>query len=631
MKKIAFLLVTLHLSITYIYAQTENNITRYLRVEQGNTISKVVIDNNVPYFIRTELDKDNQFSVNVYKGDESNHEEALIAKYPENTKIYLKEFMMEQRKDDFDFFTNITETILENDHPTQEMFLNKINDIRNLESVEDAYVTDYEFIITTVNGPTFVYPFETLPSIFDDDEGLIETLSNTNSEPNISLRAENASIRIAVFNYFSNDNSRKNQNYLVDNTVSMLRSQGCTVDYYLHEQCASKNYNDALFGNYNAVYISTDGCYLQDKGYAFINTSEYYDKGIFGQVWGNGMTQQQVDYEEFIGTTFIRADGLFSNRYYKAYPLSNIAGYNAHLNGKLVYLASCESTMSKASNFWAESSGSIVGWNGKNVVGQAVGSILFYRMIVGHESLVGWANHFYGWKDPETNAEVQIKGIQNFKFVSSDSDNPFMSNGAVITQPLNGQYIKTTNNMVAFTIKGTYDTNMTVMSNPFLLATNSKSEVLDRIYITVKDGKFSKTFYFYEAFGVVNFSPHITFDLFPPITSVVFSGKFKENYALVPDEEEEDTSTLSVSQSSLTFPASGGTQTFTITSNTEWTIINIAPYLTISPLSGVNNGTVTVTAEPNTEASTRGAIIRIFVSDEPVQAISVIQQSTDNT
>ena len=69
---------------------------------------------------------------------------------------------------------------------------------------------------------------------------------------------------------------------------------------------------------------------------------------------------------------------------------------------------------------------------------------------------------------------------------------------------------------------------------------------------------------------------------------------------------------LSVSRSLLFFEINGGSLTFNVTSNTNWTVNRgSASWLTVSPASGSNNGTVTVSATANTSISRREAVLTV--------------------
>ena len=90
---------------------------------------------------------------------------------------------------------------------------------------------------------------------------------------------------------------------------------------------------------------------------------------------------------------------------------------------------------------------------------------------------------------------------------------------------------------------------------------------------------------------------------------------------------------LSVSPNSLYFAASGASHTFNITSNDGWYVSKEASWLTVSPSTGNNNRTVTVTADRNTATSSRNATItvRSNVSGVSAQNISVTQAEATTT
>jgi len=91
--------------------------------------------------------------------------------------------------------------------------------------------------------------------------------------------------------------------------------------------------------------------------------------------------------------------------------------------------------------------------------------------------------------------------------------------------------------------------------------------------------------------------------------------------------EKASNYTLSVSPTSLNFATAGGQQTFSITSNTNWTSTSSNSWLTVSPSSGSNNGTVTVTAAVNTATSQRTATITVSGTGVTAQTITVTQDA----
>ena len=80
--------------------------------------------------------------------------------------------------------------------------------------------------------------------------------------------------------------------------------------------------------------------------------------------------------------------------------------------------------------------------------------------------------------------------------------------------------------------------------------------------------------------------------------------------------QDKFTPSLTVSRSSINFSPNQEQVTFNITSNTNWTVSRgSTTWLTVSPASGSNNGTVTVSAAANTSTSNRTATITVSGGD----------------
>ena len=73
--------------------------------------------------------------------------------------------------------------------------------------------------------------------------------------------------------------------------------------------------------------------------------------------------------------------------------------------------------------------------------------------------------------------------------------------------------------------------------------------------------------------------------------------------------------TMSVSPTSLSFQAAGGSQAVTITGNVDWTASSSASWLTLSPKSGTESGSMIVTAATNNTTSSRSATITLSGSN----------------
>jgi hypothetical protein len=94
------------------------------------------------------------------------------------------------------------------------------------------------------------------------------------------------------------------------------------------------------------------------------------------------------------------------------------------------------------------------------------------------------------------------------------------------------------------------------------------------------------------------------------------------------DDVRGSNTTLSVSPTTLSVAAeANSTGTFTVTSDTSWTISNSQYWLTVSPTSGSNNDTVTVTAKQNGSLARRAKLTVSAIGDIS-QTVTVIQSGT---
>lgn len=72
------------------------------------------------------------------------------------------------------------------------------------------------------------------------------------------------------------------------------------------------------------------------------------------------------------------------------------------------------------------------------------------------------------------------------------------------------------------------------------------------------------------------------------------------------------TNTLAVAPASLAFAAAGGSAIVAVTSNVSWTATSNQPWLSVTPASGTNNGSLTITGTANAGLSTRSGVITLF-------------------
>jgi hypothetical protein len=86
---------------------------------------------------------------------------------------------------------------------------------------------------------------------------------------------------------------------------------------------------------------------------------------------------------------------------------------------------------------------------------------------------------------------------------------------------------------------------------------------------------------------------------------------------------------LTVSSNTLTIAAAANsTNTFNITSNTDWAAASDQTWLTVGTLTGSGNATITLTAAVNTVTSTRSATVTVSASGANNQIITVTQDAS---
>ena len=90
--------------------------------------------------------------------------------------------------------------------------------------------------------------------------------------------------------------------------------------------------------------------------------------------------------------------------------------------------------------------------------------------------------------------------------------------------------------------------------------------------------------------------------------------------------------TLALSHDTLNFEGGGGNLSFTVTSNTNWSIGTLPEWLTVTPASGTGNGMVTVTTTPHSHVMGLSRWFTITVSGTgagtPSKTIYIVQRSS---
>ncbi len=83
---------------------------------------------------------------------------------------------------------------------------------------------------------------------------------------------------------------------------------------------------------------------------------------------------------------------------------------------------------------------------------------------------------------------------------------------------------------------------------------------------------------------------------------------------------------LSLSATTLSFEETGGTSSLTVSSNTAWNVSDNADYVSITPVTGTNNGTITVNCLANNQTQSRSATITVTASGAAPLTISLTQK-----
>lgn len=85
---------------------------------------------------------------------------------------------------------------------------------------------------------------------------------------------------------------------------------------------------------------------------------------------------------------------------------------------------------------------------------------------------------------------------------------------------------------------------------------------------------------------------------------------------------------MSVSQTSFNFTDAGSSNTFNVSSNVGWTVQSSADWCTVSPMTGDQNGSVTIQVAANVEATPRNCTITVkSLSGNLTKEIAVTQEA----
>ena len=232
----------------------------------------------------------------------------------------------------------------------------KREELEAFPSVESVEILEMETIVHFASGEVVYYPYA-FPSIFDQEDA-----EEPAPSPRRAKNKEKASAKasgfvdadVAIFNLFSEDSGRKNQNKLVDNTKALFERAGLSVHLYGRDDFNIDNLVDVIESN-AIIFVSTLG--TTDNrillGQKVTNIPETYDNLMYI----NNFHTKKYEGSQRYTTDIIQ---ILNDKHY---------------SGALVYLASCYTRPNSNSNL------PLIGWDGINKVGQAYGLIFADYMV----------------------------------------------------------------------------------------------------------------------------------------------------------------------------------------------------------------------------------------------------------
>ena len=85
---------------------------------------------------------------------------------------------------------------------------------------------------------------------------------------------------------------------------------------------------------------------------------------------------------------------------------------------------------------------------------------------------------------------------------------------------------------------------------------------------------------------------------------------------------------LSLDKESIGFDQNGGSQTVAVTANNTWNVVvDNSGFYSVTPMSGTENGYITIQVDPNASASSRNAQVAVICSSRDMSVTKVVRIS----
>ena len=250
------------------------------------------------------------------------------------------------------------------DYIAPELLSSHAAEIASYDGVESVDIGDAAMSVLLSNGETLIYPYD-YPSVFDDSESITDSSPRPVSHYEYAMTRASSSLDqgyfdadVYIFNLFSDESGRKNQNQLLENAKYTLENglYKKTVCYLGLKNFTVENVKKAVDRG-AIIFFSTLG---SDDGKTICSGEKY----VVDNAWLNF---NYGSYETYFVTTEKYEDKYKSTKRFAL----NVEQLLKSYKGPLMYFASCNSLKGDFGG-----SAHAVGWDGVNKCGQAYALII---------------------------------------------------------------------------------------------------------------------------------------------------------------------------------------------------------------------------------------------------------------
>ncbi len=279
----------------------------------------------------------------------------------------IKDEMMSATSDEI---TGLLEDLSGSDNADAEVVAAAL---QNNENVEEAYTVDGNDVVVRESGSQYytAYSVYDLQPAFSEEQLPEEAMQLLNAPKSSRKSSRNASTgelygKVAIFNFFSDDERFSLQNCLVGSIYTRFDDNGYDVTLYNKEdfteaklsQILECNHDSRTDNDYAAIIIFSHGV-LRNR-----STS-------VNQASAQLITGEEVVEDNICDRWYNTRDG----KYYKMIPMSMNPGEDC-----ILYMGACYGTCWGQSLF-RQPNLTYVGWNGVNCISQAHAAIVFDKML----------------------------------------------------------------------------------------------------------------------------------------------------------------------------------------------------------------------------------------------------------